>query len=100
AFLFCEAAEDIGTRLIAINDHIDTGRDDWRLHAFFASMRHEMYNADTAKRIRRTQRSRIMNGGMVRSLPFCYSKPEKCKSDSEVEKSPEWDWAVLGIIER
>lgn len=100
AFLFCEAAEDIGTRLIAINDHIDTGRDDWRLHAFFASMRHEMYNADTAKRIRRTQRSRFMNGGMVRSVPFCYSKPENCKSDAEVQKDPECNWAVLGIIER
>src|SRR5438046_243369 len=44
AQLFCELCEDVDTRLIAINDHVDTGRDDWRLHAFFATMRHEMYN--------------------------------------------------------
>jgi hypothetical protein len=46
AHLFCETCEDSGTRLIAINDHVDTGRDDWRLCSFFAVMRHETYNKD------------------------------------------------------
>ena len=35
---FCEMCEDAGTRLIAINDSIDTGRDGWRLNAFFAEL--------------------------------------------------------------
>jgi len=38
---FCELCEDADTRLIAVNDSIDTARDDWRLNAFFASFKHE-----------------------------------------------------------
>ncbi len=47
AVLFCEACEDANTRLIAINDGIDTFID-WRLHAFFAAMKHEQLNKDTS----------------------------------------------------
>lgn len=71
AYLFCEGAEDVGTRVIALNDGVDTAKDGWRLSAFFASMRHELYNVDTAKRIRRTQRNRFSNGGMVKVPLFC-----------------------------
>jgi len=38
AYLFCETAEDVGTRVIALNDHVDTAQDGWRLNAFFASI--------------------------------------------------------------
>jgi site-specific DNA recombinase len=64
AFLYCELCEDIDTRLIALNDGVDTGRDDWRSAAIFAVMRHEMYNRDTAARIRRTLRNRFTQGGV------------------------------------
>src|SRR3954447_12535786 len=53
---FCELCEDRDTRLIAVNDTIDTARGDWRLSAFFASFKHESGNKDTAQRIRRSQR--------------------------------------------
>lgn len=46
ARLFCELCEDVGTRLIALNDHVDIAQDNWRVLAGFASMRHEMYNAE------------------------------------------------------
>src|SRR5262245_18973333 len=54
--LLCELCEDTGTRLIAINDNIDTARSDWRVLAGIANLRHELYNDDTSKRIGRSQR--------------------------------------------
>jgi site-specific DNA recombinase len=70
----CEMAEDSNTRLIAINDHIDTAQGDWRLNAFFASFKHEMSNRDTAARIRRSLRERFKNGGDVQLTPYGYVK--------------------------
>ena len=67
ALLFCELCEDYGTRLVAINDNVDTGQDGWRVLAGFASMRHELYNADTSKRIRRSLRNRFQQGGVVQA---------------------------------
>jgi len=60
--LFCELCEDYATRLVAINDNVDTGQDGWRVLAGFASVRHELYNADTSKRIRRSLRNRFLQG--------------------------------------
>ncbi len=81
AIKICESCEDHGVRLIAMNDHIDTALESWRLASFFAAMRHEQYNSDTGKRIRRTQRNRFMQGGIVQTLIFCYDKPlVNCRS--------------------
>ena len=55
---FCELCQDAKTRLVAINDSIDTARDDWRLSAFFASFKHESGNKDTSNRIRRSLTAR------------------------------------------
>ena len=85
---FCELCEDAGTRLIAINDNIDTDRDDWRLNAFFASLKHESGNKDTARRIRRSLRHRFEQGGVVQTLPYGYIKPPGAKTDAEVTKDP------------
>lgn len=86
AHLFCENCEDHGTRLIALNDHVDTGRDDWRLSSFFAVMRHETYNRDTAQRIRRSLRNRFMQGAIFQFTIFGYIKPPGAKSDDQVTK--------------
>ena len=64
ALLFCEQCEDHGTRLVAINDGIDTETDGWRMSSFFAAVMHEISNADTSKRIRRTLRDRFQQGGV------------------------------------
>ena len=87
--IFCELCEDAGTRLIAINDSIDTGKDNWRLNAGFASMRHEMYNADTSKRIRRSLRNRFENGGVLGVQVFGIIKPLGAIKDSELSKDPD-----------
>jgi DNA invertase Pin-like site-specific DNA recombinase len=97
---FCELCEDFNTRLVAINDHVDTAKEDWRLHSFFATFRHESYNRDTAKRIRRTSRNRFMQGGMVQTVIFCYRKPPGMKSDEQLEKIQEMAPVVDGMVER
>lgn len=91
AFLFAEACEDQGTRLISLNDNVDTAQEGWRLNSFFAVMRHEIYNADTSKRIRRTLRNRFMNGGIVQFVIAGYIKPEGAKSDADLRKDPAFE---------
>jgi DNA invertase Pin-like site-specific DNA recombinase len=85
---FCGICLDHGTRLIALNDNVDTGRDDWSLNAFFAGFRHELYNADTSKRIRRTLRARFQQGGVVQTVVYGYIKPPGAKTDAELQKDP------------
>lgn len=88
AHIFCELCEDSATRLIAINDHVDTARDDWRLGSFFAVMRHETYNKDTGQRIRRSLRNRFQNGGVFQFEIYGYIKPPDASSDADVQKDP------------
>jgi DNA invertase Pin-like site-specific DNA recombinase len=88
AQLFCELCEDYETRLVAINDHVDTGQEGWRVLAGFASMRHELYNADTARRIRRTLRNRFQQGGVVQTVVYGYVKPPGAKTDADLRKDP------------
>jgi site-specific DNA recombinase len=83
---FCELCEDAVTRFVAINDSIDTARDDWRLNAFFASFKHESGNKDTAKRIRRSLRHRFEQGGVVQTFPYGYVKPPGATSDADVAR--------------
>ncbi len=83
-----ELAIDNDTRVIAINDNVDTLFDDWKLKIGFAAMHHEVSNADTGKRIRRTLRSRHMQGLVVQCLPYGYIKPHPGASDQEVSKDP------------
>jgi DNA invertase Pin-like site-specific DNA recombinase len=85
----CEIAEDVGTRVVAINDHVDTSNPDWRMSSMFACLRHETYNRDTSSRIRRSLRNRFSQGDVVQSLPYGYFKPHAHASDSECSKLPE-----------
>lgn len=97
---FLEMAIDNDTRVIAINDHIDTLVDDWKLKISFASMHHEISNADTGKRIRRTLRSRHMQGLVVQCLPYGYIKPHPGASDQEVTKDPAAEPIIKEIFSR
>ncbi|MDB5389072.1 MAG: Recombinase [Planctomycetaceae bacterium] len=89
ALIFCESCQDYETRVVAINDHLDTGQPDWKLHGFFAAMRHEAYNADTSKRIRRQLRDNFTKGGAIQTFQYGYIKPPGAKSDAEVRKDPD-----------
>ena len=91
AFLFAESCEDQETRLISLNDNVDTAVEGWRLHSFFAVMRHELYNSDTSKRIRRTQRNRFLAGGIVQFVIAGHIKPEGAKTDADLRKDPAFE---------
>lgn len=97
---FCELCEDHGVRLIALNDNIDTAQEDWRLGSFFASFRHEQYNRDTAKRIRRSLRNRFAQGGVIQTVIFCYAKSKDCVKDEQLHKIPEMEPVVEQIFRR
>jgi len=86
AYEICEIAQDFGTRLIAVNDHVDTARDDWHLGSLFSVFRHESYTRDTGKRIRRTLRNRFTQGGVVQSVIYGYVKPPGAKTDADLRK--------------
>jgi DNA invertase Pin-like site-specific DNA recombinase len=89
AITICEKAEDHDTRIIAINDHVDTAREDWHPNALLSVFRHEAYNRDTGKRIRRTLRNRFMQGGVVQSVIYGYVKPPGTKMDTDLYKDKE-----------
>jgi DNA invertase Pin-like site-specific DNA recombinase len=72
AHIFCETCEDAETRLIALNDNVDTGCEGWQLNSFFAAIKHESYNRDTSKRIRRTLRNRFSQGGVFQCEIYGY----------------------------
>lgn len=88
AVLFAEACVDNGTRLIGINDHIDTADPNWRSNAFFAAMHHERSNKDTSDRIKRTLTHRFSQGGVIKDLIYGYEFDPGCKHDSEIRKAP------------
>jgi hypothetical protein len=87
---FCESCEDCETRMIAINDGIDTVDKKWRRNAYFAAMKHEESNEDTSDRIKRQMdHNFISNGGCVNNFPWGLVKPPGCKSDAELYWTPE-----------
>ena len=86
---FCGMCVDTGTRLIAINDHIDTARE-WEDHAMFASWRHKKYNEDTSRRIKQRLNNRFEKEGAVFQCEiYGYIKPHDCMSDEQVQKDQE-----------
>lgn len=88
AQLFCEHAIDHGTRVIAINDQLDTANENWTQIAGLSAIRHSMYNADTAKRIRRSHRNRFMQGEMIHLISWGYIVPPNAKFDNEITVDP------------
>lgn len=88
AYILAEECEDHGTRLVALNDFIDTYQGDWKLKTFFSAMRHEQYNLDTSLRIKRTQANRFLDGGILQAPIYGYIKPSGAKHDSQLQKDP------------
>lgn len=88
AYDLCEMCVDNESRLIAINDRGDTDTDGWEDSAFISTWHHERSNRDTSDRIKRSQRNRFNQGGMVQFEIFGIIKPLGAKSDSEFRKDP------------
>ena len=89
AYAFCEFCEDHDTRLVAINDSVDTAGD-WQVHAWFSTFKGEMHNRDTSKRIKRSMDNRFVGGGTLPSLIYGYEKmTPDAKTDAGLRKVPE-----------
>jgi len=88
AYMFCEFCVDHGTRVIAINDHVDTAQDGWQDSSIMSSWHHERSNRDTSDRIKRTHRNRFLQGGVLACTIFGYIKPPGAKTDGELQLDP------------
>ena len=91
AHLFAETCVDFETRLISINDNVDTAHSGWQDRTIFSAWHHERSNRDTSDRIKRTHRSRFSQGGVLPHLIPGYIKTPGAKSDAEVRKDPDWE---------
>ena len=89
AIIFCEEAEDACTRVIAINDHVDTASANWKQASIFASFKNESFCKDTSSRIKRTLRNRFMQGEIFNCQIYGYNKPHAKATESEVSRFPE-----------
>jgi DNA invertase Pin-like site-specific DNA recombinase len=86
---FFDEAADAGVRVLAINDRIDTADAHWRMNAHFASICGEMYNADTAARIRRSIEGRWRDGYAVGCCKPGYRRiPTKPATEREPARGP------------
>ena len=88
AITFCELAEDSNTRVIAINDCIDTAEPNWKQASIFASFKNESFCKDTSARIKRSLRNRFQQGAIVMEMQYGYIKPHPKANDEEVYKDP------------
>jgi site-specific DNA recombinase len=87
--LLCEAGEDTRTRIVAINDRVDTFVNGWKQNAVFASLRHESYNEDTSYRIRRSLRARFATGKLPLRLIAGYESDGPGCLEENCHKNPE-----------
>src|SRR5262249_9799827 len=85
---FCELCVDNGTRLIALNDRIDTGQEGREDSAFISTWHHERSNRDTSHRIRRSLRNRFQQGGVFQCPIYGYIKPTYAKHENELKTGP------------
>ncbi len=82
----CELCVDHGTRLIALNDNLDTAVPGWEDRSIFASWHHERANRDTSDRIKRTLKNRFSNGGALALPIYGYIKPPGARDDGDLIK--------------
>jgi len=96
---FAELCADFGTRLIAINDHVDTAQDGWQDHSIFSAWHHERSNRDTSERIKRSHRNRFKEGGCAQFPIYGIIKPPGSKKDSEWSKDPAAEQVVHTVVQ-
>lgn len=90
AHLFRELCVDCGTRVIAINDHVDTSEPCWQDRSIFSAWHHEQSNRDTSDRIKRTHLNRFEHGGCASCEIYAIIIPRgKDKTDADWRKDPD-----------
>ncbi len=92
SYHFCGLCEDYETRLIALNNSVDTLDPNYRDAAFFASYFYQKENREKSRRIKERKRSRFQAGGDLPDSIFGYIKPKGAKHESQMSKDPLVEW--------
>jgi hypothetical protein len=100
ALSICGFCVDHGTRVVAINDNLDTAEDDWRRAGIFAAFKHEGYNADTSKRIKQRLRNRFDTGNLAPRPIAGYMFNPKKRTEQDVWTDPDATPIVREVIRR
>lgn len=97
---FCEQCQDCETRLVAINDHVDTDEEGWEDAATMACWHHARSNRDTSKRIKRSLNNRFDQGQLIERPIYGYIVPVGARNDSEVRKDTAAEPIIREIFRR
>lgn len=97
---FCELCQDYNTRLVAINDRVDTDEEGWEDAAAMATWHHSRSNRDTSNRIRRSLNNRFDNGQLIERPIYGYIVPSGAKNDSELQKDSAAEPVIFDIFRR
>jgi len=79
---FIQDAVDLGVRVIAPGDGLDTFEENWEVVLGAAALRHSLHIPDTRRRVRRTASYAFQHGGMVQRVKFGYRKLTKEEAES------------------
>ncbi len=98
---FLELCDDYNTRMIAINDKLDTAEGNSSIVALISAYRHEAANRDTSMRIKRSLHHRFQTEGLVVALPrFGYIRPRQGARDHEILKDPSAEPIIREVFDR
>jgi hypothetical protein len=81
-YAFIQDAVDMGCRVIAPGDNLDTSEENWEVNLGAAALRHGLHIPDTRRRVRRTATFAFHRGGMAAKYRFGYRKLTKEEADS------------------
>lgn len=86
----CGLAVDCGTRVLALNDGIDTANDTWEQDVIDACASHVGHNVHTSKRIKFKMMNRFLRYGAVASRPiYGYVVPAGAKTYDDWRTNPD-----------
>lgn len=83
---FLESSVDAGIQVLAINDSVDTGADNWQDRAHAAAGHHARANRDTSQRIKRSMEGRWAQGAAV---SYCRTGYRRNATHAATRREPE-----------
>ncbi|QDU05392.1 hypothetical protein V6x_51280 [Gimesia chilikensis] len=87
AHRLCGIAVDHGTRVLSVNDDIDTNQPDWEVRSVDACKEHMKHNEHTSRRIKFKKMNRFKKYGAATPCPIAgYIKPVGAKTFSDWSK--------------
>ena len=98
AYRFLEQCTDLQTRVVILDDRIDTGASGRRLPTIDARFVREQLGRSGAPRIQRVQRNRFREGGNPALPIFGYHTPPGANTVGEIQKDPDAEPVIREIF--